>query len=262
MSTHRTGLDHTEHHARISQLAQLQVPDPEFGDVKLNVFPFQHDGVTPIQLPEGFRKWEQTVRDMMAHVPVQHDATQCFVTIDSKFFTQDDYLRREGIHMDGNFCGDLEFSWGLVGVPRNIEDSPEPLATWGGGCRAWASGIVALSDTVKPDNSHVHMGFQMPYDIVVPLGKYVSGSLGGTIVASSSTGCLAYPGSYQGRVGSGGDWSDMLDQVGDPQIIHSHVAWFMSSNCPHETTIVRAGTRRTFVRITLPWNYRNEQVAP
>lgn len=36
--------------------------------------------------------------------------TNHYVTIDSKYFTEDEFQRREGVHVDGNFCADAYFS--------------------------------------------------------------------------------------------------------------------------------------------------------
>lgn len=226
-------IDQNTHVAQVKNLGPLAVPDPEFGDLRLAVFPFTHDGVTPISLPDGFHRWESTLRQMMANVPVQAGATQAFVTIDTKFFATAGLLRREGVHMDGNFCADPTFA----------------PTSW--------SELVALGDVAQPDNSHVSMGFTLPYDIVVPVGQYVSGSLGGTLVASSYEGCQAWPGTYYGEVGDGGDWSDMVSQLGSSEKITANHLWFLSSNCPHETMQIPQGERRTFVRVTLPHNYDN-----
>ena len=234
------------HHTRAHDIGELQVPDPEYGDFRLSVFPFLHDGRTPIILPWGFYIWERTLRNIMRHVPVQADATQCFVTIDTKFFAEAGTLRREGVHMDGNFCADPDWS---------------PKATWGGGGGTWA-GIVALSREAKPDNSHVRMGFASPYDIMVPVGQYMSGALGGTLVASSYSGCLVWPGTYVGEVGEGGDWGAMIHQLKGVKRIEAHRLWFMSSNCPHETLPIPQGARRTLIRVTLPHNYRNAAIVP
>jgi hypothetical protein len=246
------------HVAQARFLGSFTVPDPEWGDMKLNVFPFIHDGKTPPRLPGPFRMWEDTLAQMMRNIPAQEGAEQFFVTIDTKFFATPGYLRREGVHMDGNFCGDYDFSWGDAGATPKASwggSPPTPRPTWAG--NGPSSGIVAVSREEKPDNSHVRIGFKLPYDITVPLGKYVSGSLGGTLMASSVTGCQAWPGEYRGRVGSGGDWSQMVDQLGEAVQIGGNELWLTTSNCPHETLMIPAGTRRTFMRVTLPHNYNN-----
>lgn len=227
------------HRCQLLSLGHLTVPDPVYGDFRLAVFPFTHDGRTPLDLPDGFGLWTETLRAIMRRVPVQADATQFFVTIDSKFFTTPGYLRREGIHMDGNFCVDPTFTYRTWGNPPT-----------------WAD-MVRIADEVKPNNAHVKLGFTLPYDIQVPVGKYVSGDLGGILTASSYTGCQAWPGTYSGEVGPGGDWADMLTQLEGPTVLEAHQLWLMSSNCPHETMLIPEGARRTFLRITLPHNYRN-----
>jgi hypothetical protein len=236
------------HHCRIEDCGPLKVPDPEYGDLRLAVFPFFHDGEAPLDLPDGFKRWEPTVREIMRQVPVQSSATQCFVTIDSKFFSTPGYLRREGVHMDGNFCADPTFagaSWGGSG----------DNTTWGG--LRFRQGAPSVE---MADNSHVEMGFKIPYKLTIPIGRYVSSTLGGTLVASSYEGCQAWPGTYYGKVGAGGDWSAMLDQRGAPVKVTAHRLWFLTSNCPHETTLIPAGIRRTFIRVTLPHNYDNDQL--
>lgn len=262
------------HNCRINDLGPLLVPDPEFGDLRLAVFPFSHDGQTPIRLPEGFGCWEETLREIMNRVPVQAGAVQFFVTIDTKFFTTPGYLRREGVHMDGNFCADPTFryvSWGGGNPPPketwhgDRQNGPPPKETWFGK-ETWGAangrpqGLLAVGTEEKPDNSHVRMGFTLPYDLIIPLGKYVSGSLGGTLVASSYEGCQAWPGTYYGEVGAGGDWSAMLDQLGGAVPITANRLWFMSSNCPHETLPIPEGVRRTFIRVTFPHNYDNRAI--
>lgn len=235
--------DRDLHVARLRDFGPLHVPDPAFGDLRLAVFPFQHNGRNVI-LPEGFQRWHDTLAAMMRDVPVQRGATQAFVTIDSKFFTTPGFLRREGVHMDGNFCADPSFA---------------PKASWGGDPgKTWGAGLRAVGSTEQPDNSHVEIGFALPYDdLIVPIGKYVSGSLGGTLVASSYEGCQAWPGTYRGEVGDGGDWTSMTDQLGTGIQLGAHRLWFLTSNCPHETLVIPQGVRRTFVRVTLPHNYDN-----
>ena len=67
--------------------------------------------------------------------------------------------------------------------------------TWGG--------LRAVKDHEEPDNSHVEVGFRIPYDIgVIPIGKYVSNTMGATVVATTYAGCEVWPGTYKGEVGN------------------------------------------------------------
>lgn len=234
----------TIHDCRMADLGPITIPEPDYGDLRLAVFPIIHG--QPISLPSAFKPWENAVSQMMDTLPVQAGATQAYVTIDSKWFTTPDRLRREGVHMDGNFCADPQFL-------RN----DRTMAGWGGG---W-SGLRALKHYEEPDNSHVEIGFAIPYDLgVIPIGRYVSGHLGATVVATTIAGCDVWPGVYQGEVREGGDWSEMLDQLGAPQLIPAGRIVAMSSNTPHQSQITPAGVRRTLLRITMPHNWDNRSL--
>lgn len=231
----------TKHLCRIKSLGPIPVQEPDYGDLSLKVFPIIHGD--RVDLPWAFKMWTIEVSDMLSRLPVQPGATSAFVTIESRWFSVPDTLRREGVHMDGNFCADPTFKRG-----------DRTLAGWGGG---W-SGLRALKDYEEPDNSHVEMGFAIPYDIgVIPIGKYVSDHLGATIVATSYAGCRVWPGEYEGEVGEGGDYSSMADQLGKSTIIPAGEVVAMTSNTPHQSLMTPAGVRRTLIRITMPHNWDN-----
>ena len=271
------------HRTRVDQICEMSIPDPDHGDMKLSVFPFENTGDW-VNLPEGFKKWEGTLNEILKHVPLQEGANTHYVTIDSKFFTQDDYLRREGIHIDGNFCVDPEFSfqnlsekaswggasprprWGGVNLKEvdDAEEEEETKASWGG---------VNLKESkrystnrkdymVKEDNSHVEMDWVLPYDITIPIGEYVSEKKGGILSVSSEVGCHAWGGEYRGEVLGEGAYDNMTDQLTDDDkvIFEKNNLYFMSSNTPHETLVIDKGTRRTFMRVTLNHEYLNEQI--
>lgn len=91
--------------------------------MKLNLFPFENEG-KHVQLPIGFQIWEDTLNEILKMIPLCDGANQHYVTIDSKFFSTADFLRREGVHADGNFCVDPNFkaaTWAGSETP-----------TWGG----------------------------------------------------------------------------------------------------------------------------------
>ena len=54
----------------------------------------------------------------------------------------------------------------------------------------------------------------------------------------------------------------MEDQLTDDRkvIFEKNQLYFMSSNTPHETLLITKGKRRTFLRITLNHNYKNESI--
>lgn len=120
------------HKTSIRNLGELEIPDPAVGDLKLSVMPFENNGEW-VSLPDGFKLWEDAFNKILKCIPLQEGANTHYVTIDTKFFTTDEFLRREGVHIDGNFCVDPYFksvnemaSWG--GASYN----PPPRSSWGG----------------------------------------------------------------------------------------------------------------------------------
>ena len=118
------------HKTHVKKIGEVSLPDPEHGDLKLSVFPFENTGEW-VTLPEGFKCWEEAFNDVLKSIPLQEGANTHYVTIDSKFFTTDDFLRREGVHMDGNFCVDPYFS-GLDEKKREWGGASWGGASWGG----------------------------------------------------------------------------------------------------------------------------------
>lgn len=108
------------HRTSVKNLGEVILPDPNTGDFKLSVMPFENNG-SWVSLPEGFKQWEESFNEVLKHIPLQEGANTHYVTIDTKFFTTDEFLRREGVHIDGNFCVDPYFSSSIV-----------EKASWGG----------------------------------------------------------------------------------------------------------------------------------
>jgi len=128
------------HKTFVNEVCNLVLPDPEHGDLKLSVFPFENNSKW-VSLPEPFKIWEKSFNEVCKRIPLQEGSNQHYITIDTKFFTNDEFLRREGVHVDGNFCVDPNFksinkksskgllkeSWG--GASFNDD---EPKSSWGG----------------------------------------------------------------------------------------------------------------------------------
>jgi len=228
----------TAHKCSVVALNRLAIPDPDFGDMKLNVYPFEWTG-EPVKLPASFKLWEDTLNKVMERVPLVDGCNKHYVTIDSKFFTVDDFLRREGVHMDGNFCADPTFS----------------RPTWGGTRVGWG-GVSVLED------QRIYTPWVSPYNIEIPYGTYVSDTLGGLLCVSSALGCRAWHGTFYGEVGDEGDYSEMLPQLTQENevMFEANRLYFMTSNTPHESLEIKKGTRRTFLRVTLNHNYPNEML--
>lgn len=278
------------HRTKVQKLSEIVLPDPEFGDMKLSVFPFEHTGKW-ITLPEGFKAWEKSLNDVMKHVPVQENATTHYVTIDTKFFTTPEYLRREGVHVDGNFCVDPKFvslseskeTWGGIkptwgGIRGQKKETwggikptwggvqPKAKASWGGASPKPTWGGASLEENVlvpRPDNSHVKMDWVLPYKLMIPVGDYISEKKGGILTVSTEVGCQAWNGVFEGEILGEGSFELMKDQLTDDKkvIFEKNALYFMSSNTPHETLLIDKGKRRTFLRVTLNHEYLNEQIS-
>lgn len=287
------------HKTKVKNLGKVILPDPSVGDFKLSVMPFENNGKW-VSLPDGFKQWEKSFNKILSHIPLQEGANTHYVTIDTKFFTTDEFLRREGVHMDGNFCVDPYFSnsiiekasWGGASPASSWGGAkfkyPESKASWGGA--SWGGAkykkelelvestspkyrFVKKSNNIhslireskfeeKSDNSHVKMDWVLPYDIVIPISEYVSDKKGGILTVSTEVGCQAWDGDFYGEILSEGSFEKMTDQLTDDRkiIFEKNQLYFMTSNTPHETLLINKGKRRTFLRITLNHNYNNEKI--
>jgi len=117
------------HRTSVKNLGEVILPDPNTGDFKLSVMPFENNG-SWVSLPEGFKQWEESFNEVLKYIPLQEGANTHYVTIDTKFFTTDEFLRREGVHIDGNFCVDPYFSSAITEKASWGGASPRP--SWGG----------------------------------------------------------------------------------------------------------------------------------
>lgn len=229
----------------IKQLKEIEVPNLQYGDCTLNVFPLKYG-----KLPSGFEQWQGTIDEIMSLIP--HDPTSSnehHVTITSKFFTEDSCLRREGVHIDGNFCVDPNFtkaSWGGT--------SPRP---------AWAD-MCAKTGVYEPlpNNEHVDMDWELPYpDVIIPVGDYVSSEKGGIITVSNLEGCDVWNRPLtKEEVGDGGDCSHLDLNEAEQQELAANKLYFMQSNMPHSSRIIKKGNRRTLIRVTLAHDYNNNLI--
>lgn len=240
--------------AKILELQEMSIPDQAIGNSRLNVMPFEQVKGW-VELPEPYKMWEKSLNEILKYVPIQDGSTKHYITINSEFFTESGTQRREGVHIDGNFCVD----------PTFVDKSGEFLASWGGiGIPSWAG--LAIKEGAyeeQPDNSHVEMDWVLPYkDVIIPIAKYVSDSKGGIFVVSSNVGTRAWEGSFEDKIAAEGSCENMLDQlrVENSQHVPKNKLVFMTSNTPHETLPIAAGTRRTFMRLTLNHNYENSKI--
>lgn len=219
----------------IKKIGKFVLPDPRFGDLRISVMPFENNGKR-IKLPVGFELWEDALNEVVKQIPQCKGANTHYVTIDSRFFFKSDFLRREGIHADGNFCVDPNF--------KN--------ATWGGTTTTW--GGAEFHPVLK-----VLKDWELPYDIEIPIGDYITEKKGGIFAVSTEIGCQGWEGEFYGEVGAEGDFTSMQDQLTDDKkvVFEKDTLYFMTSNTPHETLMIEKGKRRTFMRITLNHEYPN-----
>ena len=221
----------------IKKIGNLFIPDPQYGDLKLSVMPYDRSKKT--KLPVGFELWQSVFDKINECIPLYKNANQHYVTIDSKYFSTAGFLRREGVHADGNFCVDPNFG----------------QATWGGTTTTWGGSSYHPELLVVKD-------WEMPYDIEFPVGDYISETKGGIFCVSSEVGCQGWEGDFYGDVGSEGDFSSMAQQLTEDKkvVFDKNALYFMTSNTPHETMWIDKGKRRTFMRITLNHEYPNRLI--
>jgi len=76
------------------------------------------------------------------------------------------------------------------------------------------------------------------------------------IVVSSVAGCRAWRGVFDGQPKSDGDLSHIADQLGDGAVLPENTGFLLSPDCVHESMIFNQETRRTFLRIALPVDFK------
>lgn len=213
----------------VKEISELFVFDPRYGDFVLNLHPLH------MPLPAGFERWNTAVSGIRGLIPRHNGSSnEHFVTIASRFISEDGSLRREGIHIDGNFCADPDFSG----------------ATWGGTTTTWAGTTVDRKLQVKTR-------WASPYGVTPPFGNFVSSTHGGIFVASSSVGCSVWIDPIECNVGDEGSLDHVKDRLSGEVILSPHRLYFMSSDTPHESLQIPKGTRRTLIRVTLAHDYPN-----
>jgi hypothetical protein len=232
----------TVNSTKISHVGELNIPDPDYGDLKLNLMPFQHTGAD-VELPQMFKLWEPTLNEILKNVPVVDRAhrNKHYVTIDTKFFANEGTLRREGIHADGNFCVDPKF------MPKRCWGGSQPRPTWAG---------------AHLKNDDVIMTWTSEFGTVPPIGTYITNQKGGIFCVSSEVGCRGWQGDFYGDVQAEGMFSDMEDQLTPDKMVvfEKNNLFFMTSNTPHETLHIEQGKRRTFMRVSLNHNYPTNEI--
>jgi len=146
----------------IKLLGNMNVEEPTNQEINyaLNLFQIDRDN---LHLPIQFSEWECNVEHLIKLIPECDGANNHFVTIASHYYEKEGgFLRREGIHVDGNFCADRKFIY-----------------------KGWAG--IYFDSCGK---------LVIPFDCKAKVeeGTYVSSDLGGIICVSSFAGCRAWEG--------------------------------------------------------------------
>jgi hypothetical protein len=252
--------------AKIYDLKNFKLPDNEIGDLKLNVFPVENKLNSIVNLPAGFKHYETAVNNIFKRIPVLEDnkLNTHYVTIDSKFFSDDGggYLRREGLHIDGNFCVDFNFKYKTWGGTDRIPTRP----TWGG-LTIEEYNDLNIDDQIVFDKKHnqyfkIKKSWITPYKLSIPVGTYVSSELGGMLVVANEVGCKAWSGTFNVNVGDAGSLENYNDTFIDNKstLLKKNNLYFLSSNTPHKTLHIKQGVRRSLIRITLNCDYPNKLI--
>lgn len=212
----------------VLELCELEILDPVYSDVSLNVHPLE------IPIPQQCELWQGQIQTILSHIPNWHLYNN-YLSISSKFFTEDSALRREGVHIDGNFCADPNFS----------------CSTWGGTTTTWGG-------THCDQYLNITTKWESPYNIKPPLGEYVSSEYGGILIASSLEGCDIFPDRIVCNIGNEGSLEHL--SWNNPVRLKANTLYFMSSDTPHSSLIIPKGSRRTMIRITLDHLYPNKLI--
>lgn len=186
---------------------------------------------------------------MLSFIPKDpNSSNKHFITVDSKFMGQDSALRREGIHLDGNFCGDPEFQ-----KKGNLCWGGSETTGWGG----------SRCELVTDGRYEVKTPWVSEFGTKMEIGEYISSTKGGILCLSDYSGCTAFElNNKVVNIKSGGELIPSEIFMGASKIKEfvKDAIYFMTSDTPHESHIIPAGNRRTLIRITLAHDYDNSLI--
>lgn len=216
------------------------------GNITIQMLPVEMYYNQSLKLPNVFR---HMIGRILSLIPIDpNSSNKHFITIDSKFMTQNSALRREGIHLDGNFCGDPEFQ--RLG---NL--------TWGGSeTTGWGGSRCEL---VSDGRYEVKTPWISEFGTKMEIGEYISSTKGGILCISDYSGCTAYEMNGQEvLVKSGGELipSEIISNCNEIVEFVKDKLYFMTSDTPHESHIIPAGNRRSLIRVTLAHDYDNSLI--
>lgn len=242
----------------VKELDTIEMDTPTYGNHILNLYPNK-------ELPMEFKRFQPIIDKIFERIPhVECTSNQHYITIDSKYFPIDSSTRSEGLHADGNFCLDPTFgkkAWG-------------GSSTWGGGrtfqslkedgiTEQMAKESVIRTNPIDGKEYLAYIPFETEFGNEIPFGKYISSELGGIFCISDLEGCDAYSGKGNFVIGDNGNVEAYTYAIVSSMKKHTFGANklnFMTSNTPHESTIIKKGNRRTLIRVTLAHDYPNKNL--
>lgn len=135
-----------------------------------------------------------------------------YLTVDQKFIPANKKHRRGGMHIDGNY----------------------DFCDWGGG--GWLNGKSGIN--LSPEN------FKK---------SYLEEGLG-TLIISNYSACKIWEGIIDDIPSMGGGCEHLKDKVEtlNSYLLECNMLYWISSQCIHESLIIKENVKRTLCRITLP----------
>lgn len=76
------------------------------------------------------------------------------------------------------------------------------------------------------------------------------------IVAASVSGCRAWRGEFNARPKADGDLSHIMEQLGEGEVLPANAGYLLSPDCVHESMIFGEDTKRSFLRLALPVDFK------
>lgn len=176
------------------------------------------------KMAEGFEDYLEPVTALCKAAGATRGTAH--MTVDEKIVEAGMSQRRPRPHVDGRYLVPTEAVYASV----------EPVFGGGGGWGHAGGGWAHYCNNIPGG----------------PLGRM------SVIVASSAPGCRAWRGMFQGEPRADGDLTHIIDQLGLGEVLPANWGYLLSPDCVHESMLMDRPTRRTFLRIALPMEYRYE----
>lgn len=188
------------------ELFKVKIPKYT-GEIKM--LPFDLSNLN--EVPDRYKK---LVTKMISFLPNKEGIA--YLTIDGKKVNKGETQRRGGIHVDGNYLKEGDWSNG-----------------GGNGWKVGEGGSKLTSEEHK---------------------KSYKSKTGGMIITSTYSSSKGWNGKFKGNPKEGGDCSH-IKNIGEGFTLKSHRVYYGNSQFLHESLPLNKKVHRTIVRITLPKDY-------